>query len=195
MFGLQHEQDPRKDDYEFLLMLDNDIILTPGWDLELKRAWKYIRKNKLKHVKVVGQLPGGIKSKKEEHKISDDLIGRVGVLGGSGLWSVRSNFFRDVGYLNLNELVNHNKRHDQLYWRSLQKASGGRPYIMGINKKLGVHCGKLAGSICNTLTRERNKAKAMERIKFEKGDANIREMDFDTFYTKIHKDKQLIGDW
>ena len=70
MFGLQHEQDPHKNEYDFLLMLDNDIILTPGWDTHLKTAWKYVEKNKLKHVKVVGQLPGGIKSKKEEHKIS-----------------------------------------------------------------------------------------------------------------------------
>lgn len=194
-WGAQHEMDPQKDNYEFLLMLDNDIILTPEWDVYLKQAWDYVKNKKLKHIKVIGQLPGGIKNKKDEHKINSNLLGRVGTLGGSGLWSVRPNFFRDVGYLDLKQLVGHNKRHDQLYWRNLQIASGRKSYIMGINRKLGIHCGRLAGSVCNTLTRERNKSKALEHIKFEEGDENIRSMDFETFFTKIYEDKQLIGDW
>lgn len=195
MFGLQHEQDPRKDEYSFLLMLDNDIILTPGWDEYLKRAWKYVGKQKLKYIKVIGQLPGGIKHKKEEHQIAADLNGRAGTLGGSGLWSVRPNFFRDVGFLDLKQLVGQNKRHDQLYWQLLHKASGGKPYIMGVNKKLGIHCGRLAGSVCNTLTRERNTQVALERIKFEKGDEEIKNMNFKTFFNTIQSDRHLIGDW
>ena len=194
MFGLQHEQDPKKTSYDFLLMLDNDIILTPGWDEHLLRAWRYVQKNKLNYVKVIGQLPGGIKSKKEEHNIGD-MIGRVGVLGGSGLWSVRPNFFTDVGYLDLKQLVGHNKRHDQLYWQKLQKASGGKPYIMGVNKKLGIHCGKMCGSVCNTLTRQRKPPKTLDCINFAESDENIRNISFDDFFERIFNDKQLIADW
>jgi hypothetical protein len=195
MFGLQHEQDPNKGECSFILMLDNDIILTPGWDMLVRRAWKYVNKNKLKHIKVIGQLPGGIKGKKEVHNIGDDMIGRCGTLGGSGLWTVRNNFFTDVGFLDLKQLVGQNKRHDQLYWQQLQRASKTNAYIMGLNKKLGIHCGKMAGSVCNTLTRQRDKKKALERIKFQQSDENIRSIDFDTFYNKIQNDKQLIGDW
>lgn len=195
MFALQHEQDPNKNDYSFLLMMDNDIIVTPGWDKYLKRGWSYLRKKKLDYIKIIGQLPGGIKSKIEKHQIADDLMGRAGTLGGSGLWSVRPNFFTDVGILPLKQLVGQNKRHDQLYWQALTKASGRKPYIMGLDKKLGIHCGKLAGSICNILTKQRNKQKALEHICFKDGDDNIRSMDFDTFYNKIQEDKKLIGDW
>lgn len=197
MFGLQHEQDPDKGNVDFLLMLDNDIILTPEWDQTLLRAWKYVAKNKLNHIKVIGQLPGGIKHKSQEHQISPDLIGRAGMLGGSGLWSVRSNFFTDVGYLPLHQLVGHNKRHDQLYWQLLQKASGTRNYIMGLNKKLGIHCGSMAGSVCNVLTRQKpmKGKRDLSKICFEKADENIRSMDFDTFFAQIFDNKQLLADW
>ena len=194
MFGLQHEQDPEKDKCTFLLMMDNDIILTPGWDDYLKRAWAYVRKNQLNYIKAIGQLPGGIKSKKEEHRIAKDLLGRAGVLGGSGLWSVRPNFFTDVGLLPLNQLVNQNKRHDQIYWQLMAKASGRKPYIMGLDKKLGIHCGKMAGSVCNVLTRQRGK-KDLSKICFKEGDDNIRSMDFDTFFAQIQDNKKLIADW
>ena len=195
MFGLQHEQDPEKNKCSFLMMLDNDIILTPGWDKHVSRAWKYIEKNKLQHIKVVGQLPGGIKHKNEEHQIAGDLIGRAGMLGGSGLWTVRPNFFTDVGLLPLKQLVGFNKRHDQLYWQLLQKSSNSRHYIMGLNKKLGIHCGKMAGSVCNTLNRQRHGKKNLEAITFKEGDENIRSMNFNEFFDKIYNNKALLGDW
>ena len=176
-------------------MMDNDIILMPGWDKYLERAWTYVRKNKLEHIKVIGQLPGGIKSKKEEHPIAKDLMGRAGVLGGSGLWSVRSNFFTDVGLLPLHQLVGQSKRHDQLYWQLLGKASPGKAYIMGLDKKLGIHCGTMAGSVCNVLTRQRGKKKDLNAIQFKEGDNNIRSMNFDTFFDKIQENKKLIADW
>lgn len=195
MFGLQHEQDPNKNKYDFLLMLDNDIILTPNWDHYLLRAWKYVNKNKLHNIKVIGQLPGGIKKKDQEHKIVDDLIGKAGMLGGSGLWSVRPNFFTDVGYLPLQQLVGQNKRHDQLYWQLLQKSSKSRHYIMGLNKKLGIHCGRMAGSVCNTLTRQKNKKEALKKICFEESDEKIRGMEFKEFFKLISNDQALIRDW
>jgi hypothetical protein len=152
-------------------------------------------KDKLHNIKVIGQLPGGIKSKIEEHRIAGDLLGRAGHLGGSGLWSVRTNFFTDVGYLDLKQLIGQHKRHDQLYWQLLQKATGGKPYIMGLDKKLGIHCGKLCGSVCNTLTRQRGKVKSLDCINFSESDEDIKKMDFDTFFQKIQNDTKLIADW
>ncbi len=129
-FGLQHEQDPNKDKYLYLVIMDNDILVSPKWDLKFKAGWEYINKNKMKNIKVIGQLPGGIKSlDKQIHQVAG-VEARVGVLGGSGLWSVRPNFFKDVGFLDLKQLVGHHKKHDQAYWRLMQKASGGKPYIM-----------------------------------------------------------------
>jgi len=194
-FGLQHEQDPKKDSYDFLMMLDNDIIVTPGWDKKLKIAWDYVKSKKIKHIKVIGQSPGGIKSKIEKHIITKKMNGNVGTLGGSGLWSVKPDFFRTVGYLDLKRLVGYDKKHDQMYWQRLSKSSPGKPYIMGLNQKLGIHCGKRAGSVCNRLTRTRNNPDRLNMIKFEKAEKNIDSVDFKTFYDSIINDKILIGNW
>jgi len=194
-FGRQHEEDPKKDKYDFLLFLDNDIILTPGWDKTLKEAWDYVRSKKLKHIKVIGQLPGGIKTKIEKHRINENLIGHVGSLGGSGLWSVNTDFFRTVGYLDLRALIGHHKKHDQNYWRQLARSTPGKPYIMGLDKKLGIHCGKQAGSICNNLTKNRNNPKVDEVIKFKEAEKNIDSHDFKSFYESIINNKALLKDW
>lgn len=191
-FGKQHQEDPKKNTYDFLVILDNDIIVTPGWDVHIKNAWNYINKKNLQHIKVIGQLPGGIKSKGDRHEINKKLIGREGKLGGSGLWAVRNNFFEDVGFLNLKQLVGHNKRHDQLYWRALGSATKGKPYIMGLRAKLGIHCGKQAGSVCNRLTRNRGDANV---IKFEEAEKKISNMEFEEFYESVCNDKFLLKDW
>jgi hypothetical protein len=152
----------------------------------------------MRNIKVIGQLPGGIKHRQESVIIDkkENFIGRIGKLGGSGLWSVRPNFFRDVGFLNLNALVGHNKKHDQLYWRMMDKSTSGKPYIMGINKKLGIHCGKQAGSVCNKLTRGPGKKKEkLEKIKFEKAEERLSKVSFKMFYDAIANDKSLINDW
>jgi hypothetical protein len=125
----------------------------------------YVKQKKLKHIKVIGQIPGGIKSRKEKHQINKNMLGFAGTLGGSGLWSVQPDFFRTVGYLNLRQLVGHDKKHDQQYWRLLQASSPGKPYIMGVNKKLGIHCGKQAGSVCNKLTRNSNRKDKLRSYK------------------------------
>jgi len=196
-FGLQHEQDPKKDSYDFLLFLDNDIIVTPGWDALLKRAWNFVKAKKMKQVRVIGQLPGGIKNVDhteipvEESK----LTAKVGKLGGSGLWSVKPSFFRDVGFLNLQQLVGHDKKHDQMYWRLMEQANKGKPYIMGLNQKLGIHCGRDAGSVCNRLTANKNNKKREELIKFPKADKKIEEQDFETFYSHIRDNIALHRDW
>ncbi|MGD2072086.1 MAG: hypothetical protein PVG65_01165 [Candidatus Thorarchaeota archaeon] len=189
-FGLQHQQDPNKEKYDFLVMMDNDIILLPGWDKRVKIAWDFIKKkgDKWNHIKLVGQLPGGIKQKnKELINIPGLEAARTGKLGGSGLWCVKPNFFKDVGLINLARLVGRSKMHDQLYWRLLEKASGGKHYILGIKPKLGIHCGAIAGSVCNRLERNRRKpAKHKELlIEFQDQEETIGNLDFDTFYKRI----------
>lgn len=194
-FGHQHEQDPNKDKYDFLLCMDNDIILMPGWDKNVSKAWTYIKKNNLKNVHVVGQLPGGIKYKKDEYKINDDLTGIVGQLGGSGLWAVKPSFFKDIGYLDLKSLISHHKMHDQLYWRLLTQVSENKPYIMGLNKKLGVHLGKLSGSVCNQLTRNKNNKHKLSLIKFEEAEEKIDSVSFEDFFEFIKDNKEFMNDW
>lgn len=195
-FGLQHQQDPKKDKYLFLVIMDNDILVTPGWDLNFKAGWEYVVKNKMKHVKVVGQLPGGIKSlDKKAHQVAG-VEARLGSLGGSGLWSIRPNFFEDVGFLDLKQLVGQNKKHDQLYWRLLSKASSGNPYIMGLRMKVGYHCGPIAGSICNRLTRGKSNPKwAKDGIRFEKADKEIETMSFDEFYKLVSNHEGVRRGW
>ena len=194
-FGLQHEQDPNKNKYLFLVLMDNDIIVTPGWDLKVRAAWEYITKKKMGNIKIVSQRPGGIKNViKEGHTIAGKMTGKVGMLGGSGFWSVRPNFFSDVGLLDLKPLVGQHKKHDQQYWKLLKRASKGQPYIMGLQSKIGYHCGALAGSVCNKLTKNRNK-KAKDLIKFETQETNIDKMTFDEFYHQITNDKRFTRGW
>lgn len=193
-FGKQHEEDPQKDSYDFLLFLDNDVILTPGWDIKLQHAWRFVRKNNLPNVKVIGQLPGGIKGIEKVFEI-DGIKAKIGKLGGSGLWSVKPNFFSDVGFLELKQLVGHDKRHDQLYWRKIERATNGDPYIMGLGYKLGIHCGKYAGSVCNRLVRNASNPKKLSMICFEEAEKKIDSMDFDSFYKMIVEDTSILREW
>lgn len=198
MFGLQHEMDPQKNKYDFLLCLDNDVLVLPKWDLRVKTTWDYISKNKMKNIKIVGSLPGGIK-----HRVStvniiyEKLWGRLGRLGGSGFWTVRPNFFTDVGFLPIQQLVGHNKKHDQLTWVMCEKATGGREYILGMNPKLAIHVGSKVGSVCNRLTRNirMKKEQKLNSIKFEQQEETIEAISFDDFYNACINDEQLIRGW
>ena len=193
-FGKQHEEDPKKGNYNFLVCLDNDIIVMPNWDKHLQIAWDYVKEKKMKSIKVIGQLPGGIKQVATKIMINE-IVAKVGRLGGSGLWSMRNNFFTDVGTLNLGPLVKQDKKHDQSYWKLMEQKSNREPYIMGIGVKLGVHCGKVAGSVCNRLTANRNNPKREKLIQFKGAEENIGSQNFDEFFKSISDDKSLIRDW
>jgi len=161
----------------------------------LKQAWKYVNKNKLNNIKVIGQRPGGIKhiDKTASHKVGD-IDARIGKLGGSGLWSVRPNFFKDVGFLNLSSLVGHDKKHDQHYWILMERSSGGKPYIMGLQTKLGIHTGPAAGSVCNKLNKNRGASNKAELIRFEGQEQKIDSMSFEEFMSFI-KQRRLDRGW
>ena len=194
MFGAQHEFDPLKNKYIYLVMIDNDVIVTPEWDKKLLEAWKYVYKNEMNDIKIVGQLPGGIKERGPEFKIND-MSAQIGKLGGSGLWSIRSDFFRDIGYIDLNKLIGLNKKHDSTYWEMIETKTRGNKYILGLNEKIGIHVGKLCGSICNTLTRNNNSKQKDELIKFKEAEDRISNMTFDDFYKMIINDNSLLNDW
>lgn len=182
-FGHNHLQDPKKHKYTFLLFLDNDIIVAPGWDSKIRSAWKHIIKNKLDHIQVVNQWPGGIMKRKPSKSIAG-FEAEVGKLGGSGFWSIRPNFFDTVGFLDVGPLVGHNKKHDQNYWRKLDKVNHGKPYIVGLKTELAYHTGSLVGSICNRLTKG-------GEPRFEEADKKIDSMTFDKFWEWIVSQPKL----
>jgi len=190
LFGLQHEQDPKKRDFLFLVILDNDMIVTPGWDEQVYNVMTDIGRLGLKNLKIMGQHHNGIQV---GYKFPNNLGGSPaysGKFGGSGFWVLRSDFFDDVGYLKLPQLVGLNKKHDQFYWKRFEIASGGKDYIVGSDYKYVYHCGKIAGSICNILTKHSSlsEEKKEELIKLNDKEKMIDAMSFDEFYDYIQKE-------
>lgn len=191
-FGLNHNQDPEKDKYDFLLMIDNDIIMTPEFDKILLNSWKEVKKKKLDNIFVISQLPGGIKYTKDIVGGINGFEARQGKLGGGGIMCVQPNFFEEVGFLPISKLVGLNKKSDQIYWTLMDRKSKGLPYILGLKHKLGIHAATLAGgSVCNVLTKERNEKRALEKIKYEEGENLIKNMSFEEFFKHIQQEKYL----
>lgn len=192
-FLMNHSQDPNKDKYDFILVLDNDIIVFPGFDKILKDAWSDIKKYNLQHIKIVGQNPGGIMSKKD---LSEKIAGfhaKTGKCGGSSFWSLKSNFLQEVGYLDIGPLVGLNKKHDQHYWTKLERVSKGKDYILGLDVPLALHAASVSGgSICNKLTRNKNVKNIEELIKFEESEKYINSLTFDQFFNSIKDNKEML---
>ena len=197
LFLLQHSQDPQKDKYDFLVCMDNDIIVCQDWDIKIKKAWDDVKKLGMeKQIKIISQTPGGIKNKTDLKQKIGGMNAATGKLGGSGLWTFLPNFHKDVGLLDLSKLVGYDKKHDQLYWQLLEKASGGHDYILGLREKLAIHCGgPVAGSVCNILTRNHLNKNKLNMIKFEDSEKKIDEMSFDDFYKWISTCPELINGW
>ncbi len=188
-FGYNHSLDPNINDCDFLLFLDNDMLVVPGWDELIKEAWDFINLKRLTHIKVVAQCPGGIKNvSPQTFKIGKNKVKAIqGKLSGSGYWATRSNFFQDVGFLDIKPLVGFAKQHDQKLWKKMSKKNNGKEYIMGLNQLMVLHTGPIAGSICNTIGYGTSEEKE-KIIKFEKEEKIIEEMTFDEFYNKAMKE-------
>jgi hypothetical protein len=181
-FGYLHEDDPKKDQYSFLLFLDNDMIVTPKFDKILEQAWQEVSKDPLlQSVRVITYLGNATKAIEEvPHKIAG-YRAFLGKLSGSSFWCVKPDFFRQVGFLDLRPLTGRSKGHDQYYWPLLDRSSKGKSYILALQANLAIHTGKYVGSVCNAL----RTAKDIKRIEFREAEREIDKLSFDEFYRKI----------
>jgi hypothetical protein len=195
LFFLQHSQDPQKNNYDFLVCIDNDIIVCDGWDIKLKNAWDDVKKLGMKNIKIIGQTPGGIKNKKELPMKIGGMHATTGKLGGSGFWSFQPDFYKEVGLLDVSKLVGHDKKHDQYYWQLLEKSTQGQDYILGLREKLCYHVGGIAGSICNILTKNHLNKNKLSMINLDEADKKIDAMSFDEFFSYISSNKNVLNDW
>lgn len=194
-FGTQHLFDPRKDEYDYLVIMDNDIVVMPGWDKVFKKVWKEIKAKGLntKH-KVVTQYPGGIIDPRPEIPQGPQKLGgmpyrnlggfetSVGVCGGSGFWTMLPDFFNDVGFLPIAPLVGKDNADDQVYWGLMQQKSGDRQYIVGVKEEMAFHCGGDFGSVCNILREQHRGKERFDQIQFEDSEDRYLTMSFDEFY-------------
>jgi hypothetical protein len=162
----------------------------PGWDKIVLAVWNDIKRLKLNNIKIVSQLPGGIKNNIDVDKLIGGYKVKVGKLGGSGGWNVLPTFFEDVGFLDLRKLQNISKKHDQLYWLKLDENTKGREYILGVPVKLYVHTGFMCGSVCNVLASNQKD----KDIKFIKQEQYIESFKFDEFYQMI-KNSSEYNHW
>ncbi len=189
-FGHNHLQEPdTKGKYKFLAFIDNDMLVTPGWDKTIIRAWDDVKKLNLKDVKVIAQHKGGgIKYGKTIKQKVGGVEAYFGKLGGSGFWTVKPNFYTEVGYLELKPLVGFSKKHDQNYWKKLDQLTDGRGYILALKKRLVLNTGGFVGSICNQIGYGGVDKNKLEKIKFIKANDKVEKYSFDDFYRKMWKD-------
>ena len=194
-FGLNHEQDPEKDKCEMLVTLDNDVIVMPGWDEILRRAWIDVARWNIPNVYVIGQKTGGaVKYGKWLEKEISGYKAYHGKLGGSCLWSSRSNFYKQVGLLDPKPLVGFNKKHDQHYWVKMETLSNGQPYILGLDAPLFLYGGDMAGSVCNIIGFS-NAPHKLKQVQYQKQDEFIEALSFKEFYGKLYmKYEQTLKD-
>lgn len=194
-FGHLHQADPNKKSCEFILFIDNDMIVTPDFDVILQKAWAEVRKYMLKNIKIISQVPGGIIKRNPLKVKIAGFSCESGKAGGSGFWCVQSNFYDEVGFLPESKFVGINKRHDSSYWNLLNSSSRGQDYTLGLKHKFCIHCGKYSGSVCNVLTENKNKLNKEKMIFFDEQEKNIGNLSFEEFYKKIITDEKLMNDW
>lgn len=194
-FGYNHQMDPNKNKCDFLVFMDNDMIVNPEWDLYLNEAWIKINEQRLKDIHVVTQYPGGMKQLKPLNFKIRGADAFSGKLGGSGFWATHTNFFTKVGFLNCGQFLKQSKKHDQQYWGKLNRASSNRDYMVAIHAKMVLHTGDMVGSVCNVLTRNSKNIKiGLDKAKFKDTDAKVESLSFDDFYNGI-KDQHKLYKW
>lgn len=138
-FGHTIQQNPIKNRYDYYVCLDNDIIIRKeGWNDVFKDLWKAVAcTEELDSIRVLAQFPGG--TTVHQKGTIDDYKVNLGFASGSGFWAIRSDFFDTIGFLNLAELVGHNKKHDQLYWKKMRAYNSNAPYVLAVEELLAVH--------------------------------------------------------
>ena len=187
-FGLNHEMDPDKNKCDMLVTLDNDIILMPNWDQILLNTLRIIDAYKIPYIYTITQYLGGaVKYGKWLDQDFGEYKGYHGKLGGSCLWASRSNFYKEVGYLDPKPLQGFNKKHDQHYWQLMETLSNGQPYILGLDAPLLLRGGPIAGSVCNKIGFS-NSPQKLKEIQYREQDKLIESQTFNEFYSRLYKD-------
>jgi len=190
-FGFNHNQDPDKDKVQFLLLIDNDMLVKPQWDVYVNIIMQRIKDDpQFQNIHIVTQEPGGVTDKKRSIEING-IKCWFGTHGGSGFWCLRPTFFDDIGFLDLKLVQGINKKHDQNYWKKIGHKIRGNEYSLSIEKPLALHTGPLfSGSVCNELTKN---GKDHDGIKFENLDKSLEEISFMDFYEKIKDEPRCIN--
>ncbi len=192
-FGHLHNDDPNKNKYDFLVMLDNDILLQNGWDYIILRAWEEVINHNLTNIKVICQHPGGLV---DAEKLPFQIAGYdaiIGKFGGSFFWTISPKFFEEVEFLDISQLVGLTKKHDQNLWPRIQKAANSDKYILSLKAKMGLNAGSIVGSICNVIGYGNQSAINLEKIKYKETDKMIQNMTIDELYSKIEKSGVKMG--
>ncbi len=79
----------------------------------------------------------------------------------------------------------------------MQRASGNKPYIMGLKPKLFLHVGSRAGSTCNRLTHQAHAPlkQKLRGIEFVAQEDKIDSVSFDEFYKSCVEDQSIVRGW
>lgn len=190
-FGLFIESHPNKNEYEWLLCLDNDmIIIQKGWDDYIASMFNEVDKHEGNTIQIVTQYPGGVSG--SDHMFGNIKV-RVGVNGGSGFWNIRPDFFSKVGLLEPEPLLGISKRHDIHYWEKLNKFSRGQPYTVAIDLPLALHvayCNGMDLSVCKAIRNDH-----ASNVDFESFDALVEGLQYDDFLEWIKRDEDVFRRW
>jgi len=187
-FGHIHMMDPLWDTTDFLLCLDNDILVTDGWDLVVSSIWSSLKESEwYKYIHVVTQWYGSKLGQKNKTELNGYTC-HLGTHTGSGFWAVKPTFFLDVGFLDITKFIGLNKKHDQFYWQMMLEKNQGLPYICGVEHMLFYNCGWWGTkSLCNTLT-----VCPDSDVSFSEEEDKLSQMTFSEFYSAVQEASEKL---
>lgn len=191
-FGLFIENHPDKFSYDWLVCLDNDMILIQEkWDDIIGTMFEEVDKKEPNNtIQIITQYPGGCSG--TDYNLDKFKI-RVGVNSGSGFWNIRPDFFTKVGLLESEPLIGINKRHDLELWPKLNAYTKGQPYVIAIDQPMALHIAYHDGKDLSICKATRNNP-AMN-VDFELFDNLIETMNDTEFNEFIMKDADVSRRW
>lgn len=183
-FGRTILENPIANRYEFLVLLDNDMMMVKdNWDDIIIDMWRGIdSEEELRDmIHIVTQWPNGCTSAQtgEFHIGDENYKLQLGYTSGSCFWCFRDSFFKKVGFLNPNNVVGQNKKHDQLYWHKMRAINNHKPYILAVEEDLVVTYDNYKDinlSICDP-----SQFDPQKEITFKEVDDTIDKMPYDSF--------------
>lgn len=193
---------------DFYLLIDNDMLVGPGWDEYFISVSKLIE-SRFPTIHFIIKWPGGVSrtAQKQADKIQlanvfnsreKIMAGISGAGGSSGFWFMTHNMLSLFEWSPewIMKTYNRFKQHDTLAWALIRSKHGvNAKYVAGVippneeENPLVIHLGGKAGSICNALT-----AGEYQNVK---GEFNIREKDWKNLSAKklFQKYKHIANIW